>query len=93
MKAAEWIDRVKTSKGLPSDYAVAKELGLSRFTVSGYRQRPSATLDEGIAIRVAQALGVEPAAIIIDQVAERSKDQGLRTALQQVAAKAGLYIM
>jgi transcriptional regulator with XRE-family HTH domain len=92
MKAAEWIDRVKMSRGWETDYRAAKELGVHRNTLSNYRTK-TPTLDEDMAIKVAQALGVEPAAVIIDQVAERSKDQGLRTALQQVAAKAGLYIM
>uniref|UniRef100_UPI0035B00B8C helix-turn-helix domain-containing protein n=1 Tax=Hylemonella sp. TaxID=2066020 RepID=UPI0035B00B8C len=92
MKAADWIDRVKVSRGFESDYRVAKELGLSKQAVSDYRKKTS-TMDEGTALKVAEALGLDPAAVIIDQLAERSKDQGLRTALQQVAAKAGLYIM
>lgn len=85
MKASAWIDRVKDAKGLTSDYAAAKALGLSRFTVSGYRKRPDATLDEEIAYKVAQALGVPPAGIIIDQVAERSKSPEISTALHRVA--------
>ncbi len=91
MKAGQWIDRVKAAKGLPSDYAAAKILGLSRFTVSGYRQRPDATLDEEIAVKVGQALGLNPAGIIIDQVAERSKSPAVRAALSKAAAE--LYIM
>lgn len=93
MKAGNWIDKLKESKGLPSDYAAAKLLGVSRFTVSGYRQRPDATFDDEVSFKVATALGIDPAAIIIDQAAERAKDPSIRTALQQVAAKAGLYIM
>lgn len=92
MKAAEWIDRVKSSRGWESDYRAAKELRVHRNTLSNYRTK-TPTLDEEMALKVAEALGLDPAAVIIDQVAERSKDQGLRTALQQVAAKAGLYIM
>ena len=93
MKAADWIDKVKAARGWESDYRTAKELGLTRNAISNFRAGRNQTMDEGSALKVAQALGVEPAAIIIDQLAERSKDQGLRTALQQVAAKAGLYIM
>lgn len=85
MKAGNWIDQVKDAKGLPSDYAAAKELGLSRFTVSGYRQRPDATLDEEIAFKVAKALNVNPVGIIIDQVAERSKNPELSAALHKAA--------
>lgn len=92
MKAADWIDKVKAARGWESDYRVAKELGFKPNTISSYRAHGT-PMDEKIALKVAEALGVEPAAMIIDQLAERSKDQGLRTALQQVAAKAGLYIM
>lgn len=87
MKANEWIDQVKTRKGLPSDYAAAKALGISRFTVSGYRNRPEATLDEEIAFKVANYLGMSPTGIIIDQVAERTKNPVIRNALAKVAGE------
>lgn len=93
MKAADWIDRVKSARGWDSDYRAAKELGITRGAMSQIRTGDSVTLREETALKVAELLQVDPAAVIIDQVAERSKDQGLRTALQQVAAKAGLYIM
>eukprot|EP01031_Cornospumella_fuschlensis_P003352 gene3352-4169_t len=73
MKAAEWIDRVKKQRGWDSDYRVAKEIGLSRQTVSTYRARQS-TLDEDAAIKVAGALGERPEAVLLDQYAERTKN-------------------
>ncbi len=82
MKAAEWIDRVKDRNGWDSDYRVAKELGLGRQTVSTYRSRDS-TLDEETAVKAAAALGINPAGIIVDQVAERSKNDQVRTALRR----------
>lgn len=85
MKAAEWIDRVKAAKGWPSDYKAAQELGITKGAMSQIRTGDSLTLGEGTAIKVAEALGVDPAGIIIDQVAERSKDAGLSTALHRVA--------
>lgn len=91
MKAGQWIDKVKTVRGLPSDYAAAKVIGLSRFTVSGYRQRPDATLDEDSAEKVAGALNINPAAVLIDQLAERSKNPETRSILSKTAGE--LYIM
>lgn len=85
MKAAEWIDRVKTQQGWDSDYRVAKELGLSRNTISTYRGGRSQTMDNETAAKVAAVMGENPAAIIIDQVAERSKDPEISTALHKVA--------
>ena len=84
MKASEWIDRVKIAKGWDSDYRVAKELSIHRSTVSGYRTK-TPTLDEDCCIKVAQALGESPAAVMLDQLAERIKNPDLRTTLSRTA--------
>jgi transcriptional regulator with XRE-family HTH domain len=85
MKAADWIDRVKASKGWESDYRVAKELGFSRNTIGNFRSGRSGTMDEETALKVAAALGIDPAAVIIDQVAERSKLPEISAALHRLA--------
>lgn len=85
MKAAEWIDRVKTARNWESDYRVAKELGFKANTISMYRTR-GGPMDEDIAIKVAHALGMDPAGIVIDQAAERSKSPELRSTLAKIAA-------
>lgn len=85
MKAAEWIDRVKSARKWESDYRVAKELGFKANTISMYRTR-GGPMDEEIAIKVAQALGMDPAGIVIGQAAERSKSPELRSTLARIAA-------
>lgn len=80
MKAHEWIDRVKTERNLPSDYAVSKLLNLTRQAISQYRAKGS-TLDETASIAVAKALGIAPAGVILDQMAERVKSNDVRTTL------------
>lgn len=87
MKACEWIDKIKTVKGWDSDYRVAKELHLSRNTISTYRGGRSQTMDEDTAMKVAHVLGMNPAGIIIDQVAERSKDESVLSTLTKVAGQ------
>lgn len=84
MKASEWIDKVKAARGWESDYRAAKELGVHRNTISNYRSK-TPTLDDETAVKVALALGIDPAGIVIDQVAERSKDPALSAALHRVA--------
>lgn len=84
MKASAWIDRAKAARGWESDYREAKELGVTRSTISKYRTTTS-TLDDDVAIRLAKAIGVNPAGIIIDQVAERQKSPEVSTALHRVA--------
>ena len=90
MKAIDWIDRAKSITGITSDYGIAKALGLSRQTVSGYRSRLS-TLDEDASIKVAQVIGARPEAVILDQAAERVKSPEARAALLETAHR--LYIM
>lgn len=83
MKAAEWIDRAKSIKGWDSDYRAAKELGITRGAMSQIRTGDSATLGEETAIKVAKVLGFNPAGIIVDQMAERSKSPEVRSALSR----------
>lgn len=80
MKAFEWIDRVKVAKGW-TDYRVAKELGFKPNTISMYRSH-GGPMEEAIAIKVANALGERPEAVVLDQYAERTKDPAIRAALQ-----------
>lgn len=84
MKAAAWIDRVKKKRGWESDYRAAIELGVNKATISKYRVGHT-TLDEAIAIKVADALGESAAAILLDQVAERTKNPALRATLSEAA--------
>lgn len=85
MKAINWIDKLKTVKHWDSDYRIAKELGLSRTTVSGWRCGKNQTMDDETAAKVAFAMGENPAAIIIDQVAERAKDPAIRASLLNIS--------
>lgn len=80
MKAIEWIEQMKKALHLPSDYAAAKRLGINKSTISIYRSRGS-TLDEETSIKVAEALGVAPASVILDQMAERVKTPEVRATL------------
>jgi transcriptional regulator with XRE-family HTH domain len=79
MKAANWIDQVKTRHGWTSDYRAAKELGLSSRTISAYRTR-TPTLDDESAVKVATALGIDPAAVLADQAMERARSEPVRKA-------------
>jgi predicted transcriptional regulator len=87
MKAAEWIDRLKASQGIESDYRVAQVLEVSKQTVSTYRAKQDATMDEQTSIKVARLLGVNPAGLVLDQVAERTQSPELRTTLSALAGQ------
>ncbi len=89
MKASEWIDRVKTAKGWPSDYRAAKELGFKANTISTYRAS-GAPMDETISLKVAEALAIDPIIILADQAMERAKDETARSAWAGILAKLGV---
>lgn len=84
MHASKWIDRVKAAKGWESDYRAAKELGISQTAVSKIRSREDATLSEDTAIKVAEILKITPASVWLDQVAERTKSEPLRSTIAQL---------
>jgi transcriptional regulator with XRE-family HTH domain len=84
MKATAWIDRVKVAKHVTSDYAVAKHLGLTQAAISRIRTHES-TLSEDTAMAVAAALGINPAGVILDQVAERVKSAAVRSTLSKLS--------
>ncbi|MBB1073625.1 helix-turn-helix domain-containing protein [Rhodoferax sp. 4810] len=89
MKAAQWIDRVKALRGWDSDYRVAKELGLGRQTISTYRSKTSNTMDEDTAVKVAAALGTNPAIILADQAMERAKNEDAKSAWGSILERLG----
>lgn len=88
MKAADWIDRAKQAQGWESDYRAAKGLQLSRQAISEYRSR-SATMDDDVSLRVAQACGVDPAVILADQAMERARTDSARSAWAAVLQRLG----
>lgn len=86
MKAAEWIDRVRASRGWESDYRVAKELGFRASTISQYRTN-GGTLDDAIAVKVASVLGEPLEIVLLDQAAERARTEEARSALSGLLAR------
>jgi transcriptional regulator with XRE-family HTH domain len=96
MKAAVWIDRVKSVKGWDSDYRAAKELGMTRGGMSQIRTGDSATLSDETIIKVAAALDIDPIVVLADQAMERAKNEAVKSAWSSALDKLGasqLYIM
>lgn len=68
----ELLDAVKARRGLASDYALAKVLGVTQQAVSGYRAGNSAISDD-VALTVAEILQLHPLQVIAAANAERAK--------------------
>lgn len=73
----EYIDAVKIKLDLPSDYALAKALCVTRGGISSYRTGRS-YLDDLTAVRVAEILGINPMEVIAAANLERSKSEDAR---------------
>ncbi|MYM96254.1 hypothetical protein [Duganella vulcania] len=73
MKTTEYLDAVKAKRGLPSDYALAKELEVSQQTVTHYRNgRTSMGIETSM--RVGEILGVDGHKVYADGQIERAKN-------------------
>ena len=86
MNTLEYLDAVKRSMGIESDYAVAKALNMRTSTISGYRAR-GGQMDDEICVKVARILGIHPARVMLDMHRERSKSPEVVAAWSAVLEK------
>lgn len=68
----ELMDAVKEAKGIQSDYALAKRLGVLPQTISNYRHDRTQMADE-IAVTMAAMIDRPPAPILAQLAAERAR--------------------
>lgn len=84
----QYLDAVKARHCLASDYAIAKKLGITHQSVSNYRSGKS-KMDETTAFKVAEALEIDPATVIIAAQIEREKKPELRAVWMDIFKKLG----
>lgn len=82
----DYLDAVKAKLDLPSDYATAKALGVTRAAVSRYRLLQSFP-DELVCAKIADILGIEPIEVIAAAQFERSKDEHARALWESIWGK------
>ncbi|MCX5545677.1 helix-turn-helix domain-containing protein, partial [Paraburkholderia sp. CNPSo 3076] len=87
MKSTEqYLDEVRERLELPSDYALAKALGLTRASVSSYRV--GRTLPDDLACaRIADAIGCDPMEIIAAINYQRAKNDEARALWEGIWGK------
>lgn len=71
---ADYLDEIKEKCGLPSDYAVAIKLGLTRFAISHHRHCKNA-FDNHTCLIVANTLEIPLQDVIKDMEIQREKDE------------------
>lgn len=84
----EFLDALKARYCLPSDYALAKKLGLTHQTVSKYRLGKD-FLGDSTALRVAELLEIDPAIVIASVHAERSKIAAEKAVWESIIERLG----
>jgi predicted transcriptional regulator len=72
MNTMELLEAVKVRRGIVSDYALAKALGITQAAVSSYRTGNSKISDD-VALTVAEILQLHPLQVIAAANAERAK--------------------
>lgn len=80
----DFLEAVSRKLGGASDYAIAKELGISRSAISKYR-RDQGTFDDDTAVKVARILDIDPAPVLLAAHAERMKTPEARNVFAALA--------
>lgn len=83
MNTREYLDAIRARYQV-SDYKAAKMLGVTKQAVSGYRGGYR-SFTESAAIRAAELLELDPAEVLVDVLAERTKEKKAREILLEVA--------
>ncbi len=73
IKKTEYLDMTKKKLGITSDYALSKEIGVSRSAISNYRSNKS-NFDDFVCFQIAEILKKDPIEIIANMNAEREQD-------------------
>ena len=81
----QWLNQVMSRHSLPSDYALAAHLGITRSAVSRYRNDPGATFDDAVCARIAASLDLDPAHLMACMATMRAKDPALRATWERIA--------
>lgn len=72
-----YLDLAKIKRDLPSDYALAKLLGVSPSGITNYRKGRS-HFDDATAIKIAHLCEIEPAEVLFAMQVERAKSDEAR---------------
>jgi transcriptional regulator with XRE-family HTH domain len=67
-----YLQAVKEKRGITSDYALAKALGISHSAICGYRAGTS-RINDDVALSIAEILQIHPLQVIAAANAERAK--------------------
>jgi transcriptional regulator with XRE-family HTH domain len=80
----EYLDAIKAHRHLTHDSDLARLLGVQRQTISRYRLMP-VSMDDDVAMKAANLLGIRPATILLDMYAERQRNPAIKAVWREAA--------
>lgn len=84
MRTCDLLDAVLRRYQLSSNYALSRFLGITKTAVYRYRNH-GGTMDDAVALRVAELLDLDPALVLLWVHAERTDCPPARQALSDAA--------
>lgn len=73
-QTTRFLNEAKQIKGIESDYALAKMIGITKSAISNYRNGTS-KMDDYSAAQIAEIIGIKPIEVIATIHAEREKNE------------------
>lgn len=92
MNSTQYLEAVKSRHNLASDYAAAKFLGVTISTARSWA-KGSHSMNDEMALKMAELLDIKPEKILLDIHAERAKDSKAKKVFEKLAATFGAVIM
>ena len=92
MDMAKVIDQAKEKLGVTSDYELGKKLGISKQRISAYRSG-SQTANAYACARLADAIGVDPIALLAQVEAATEKNEARRNYWRALCERVGVAVM
>jgi transcriptional regulator with XRE-family HTH domain len=84
----DYLNAVKAKTGAVSDYALAKELGITRATVSAY-MRKGGSFSDKTAVKVAKILDIELSEVLLAAHIERTQNETVKSAYKSIFERLG----
>lgn len=88
MRTVEYLDAIRRRYKLTSDYQAHKLLGVTKQSITHYRNGKTQFADE-VAARVAMLLNLDPLQVLADMHAERAQTDAQRAIWRMIAARVG----
>lgn len=86
LTANDLLESAKRAQGIPSNYRLARVLGVTETTVANWKHARS-TPDDAMALRLAEMAGLDPSDVLPAMYALRATDPAIRATWRVIAER------